>query len=254
MLDMWCTDRYELDYLHIYSERTDILRLPVNDSLFLSNHIRANTVLNQKGMKNIIPEQKEGKKLDCFESVDFESAAMADLAFETVCTYLLDVNYWYELAKIPATTFQLTDSNGFPIDRPLALHDYIRLNIPGPGLPSSEGYDWVNVVNITQDVTTEYKLLALTLKPCPDPRHPDNKDTSHFFEGISSSTFLVEHRRNSILIQYAGRNEIINVENHGLGDNIRNLIIGLAAKIGASYPQWKLLVKGLADRIRPNRP
>ena len=201
-------------------------------------------------MKNIIPEQKEGKKLDCFESIDFESTTMADLAFDSACSSLSHVNHWYELATIPATTFQLTDSVGVPIDRPLMLHDYIRLNIPGPGLPSSAGYDWVNVVNIIQDSTAEYKLYALTLKPCPDPQHPENKDTAHFFEGVSSSTFLVEQRRNSILIQYAGRNEIINVENHSLGDNIRNLIIGMAAKIGASYPQWKLLVKGLANHIR----
>ncbi|MDF2515568.1 MAG: hypothetical protein K0R59_864 [Sphingobacterium sp.] len=201
-------------------------------------------------MKNIIPEQKEGKKLDCFESVDFESTIIADTAFDSACFHLSQVNHWYELAAIPATTFQLTDHNGFPIDRPLALHDYIRLDIPGPGLPSSAGYDWVNVVNITQDSTPEYKLYALTLKPCPDPRHPENKDTAHFFEGVSSSTFLVEQRRNSILIQYAGRNEIINVENHNLGDNLRNLIIGMAAKVGASYPQWKLLVKGLANHIR----
>jgi hypothetical protein len=209
-----------------------------------------NNVLSQKGMKNIIPEQKEGKQLDCFETVDFESTALADSAFDTVCYDLSRVNHWYELAEIPATTFQLTDHSGVSIDRPLAIHDYIRLDIPGPGLPSSEGYDWVNVVNVIHDVTPDYKLYALTLKPCPDPQHPENKDTAHFFEGVSSSTFLVEQRRNSILIQYAGRNEIVNVENHSLADNIRNLIIGLAAKIGASYPQWKLLVKGLADRIR----
>lgn len=201
-------------------------------------------------MKNIIPEQKEGKKLDCFESVDFESTAIADIAFDSACFHLSQVNQWYQLATIPATTFQLTDHQGLPIDRPLKLHDYIRLNIPGPGLPSSAGYDWVNVVNITRDTTTEYKLYALTLKPCPDPTHPENKDTAHFFEGVSSSTFLVEQRHNSILIQYAGRNEIINVENRSLGDNIRNLIVGMAAKIGASYPQWKLLVKGLANHIR----
>lgn len=200
-------------------------------------------------MKNIIPEQKEGKKLDCFESVDFESTMIADAAFDRACAHLARVNHWYELAGIPATTFQLTDNSGHHIDRPLALHDYIRLNIPGPGLPSSSGYDWVNVVNITQDSTGEYKLYALTLKPCPNPQHPENKDTAHFFEGISSSTFLVEQRRNSVLIQYAGRNEIINVENHSIGDNIRNLFIGLAAKVGASYPQWKSLVKGLADNI-----
>ncbi|MDM1293277.1 hypothetical protein HX021_03095 [Sphingobacterium sp. N143] len=203
-------------------------------------------------MKNIIPEQKEGKKLDCFESIDFENTEIASQAFDLAYTKLVHVNYWYELAEIPATTFQLTDQCGLPIDRAVQLHDYIRLNIPGPGLPSGDGYDWVNVVNIISNITQEYKLFALTLKPCPDPQHKENKDTAHFFEGISSSTFLIEQRRNSILIQYAGRNEIINVENENLGDNIRNFIVGLGAKMGASYPQWKSLIKGLANSIRKN--
>ena len=200
-------------------------------------------------MKNIIPEQKEGKRLDCFESIDFESETIASLAFDAAKENLLAVNKWFELADIPATIFQLTDGYGNPIDRTLRLHDYIRLNIPGPGLPSSDGYDWVNVVNVLFDNSADHKSFAITLKPCPDPRNPEQKDTAHFFEGISSSTFLIEQRRNSLLFQYAGRNEVINVENEHLADIIRNYIIGLGAKIGASYPQWKLLLKGMADRV-----
>ncbi|VTR50641.1 Uncharacterised protein [Sphingobacterium thalpophilum] len=222
----------------------------INTTLAILRQTKSKRAMfSTKNMKNIIPEQKEGKKLDCFETVDFESTAAASHAFDTVCAHLARVNQWYELAEIPATTFQLTDRSGQPIDRPIQLHDYIRLDIPGPGLPSSDGYDWVTVVNIVDEGTEELKLYALTLKPCPDPRHPDNRDTAHFFEGVSSSTFLIEQRRNSILIQYAGRNEIVNVENSHLTDNIRNFIIGLGAKVGASYPQWKSLVKGLANSV-----
>lgn len=201
-------------------------------------------------MKNIIPQQKEGKKMDCFESVDFESTSLATDAFALACGHLAQPNNWYELASIPASTFQLHDKDGHPVQRNLQLHDYIRLDIPGPGLPSSQGYDWVNVVNITEDFHEEFKLFAMTLKPCPDPQQHDHSDTAHFFEGVSSSTFVVEQRRNSILIQYAGRNEVLNLDNESLGDNIRNFLIGLGAKIGASYPQWKSLVQGLANKIK----
>ncbi|WP_336836172.1 MULTISPECIES: hypothetical protein [Sphingobacterium] len=200
-------------------------------------------------MKNIIPEQKEGKHLDCFESLEFASEAIADLAYTSAINNLRKVNHWYELAQIPSTVFQLTTGYGTPIDRLLELHDYIRLDIPGPGLPSSNGYDWVNVVSLISDKTDDYSVFAITLKPCPDPSHPGDKNTAHFFEGISSSTFLIEQRRNSILFQYAGRNEIINVDNENISDNVRNYVIGLAAKIGASYPQWKSLLKGMAHAI-----
>jgi hypothetical protein len=200
-------------------------------------------------MKNIIPEQKEGKHLDCFESLEFASEAIADLAYISAINNLRKVNHWYELAQIPSTVFQLTTGYGTPIDRLLELHDYIRLDIPGPGLPSSHGYDWVNVVSLLSDKTDDYSVFSITLKPCPDPSNPGDKNTAHFFEGISSSTFLIEQRRNSILFQYAGRNEIINVDNENISDNVRNYIIGLAAKMGASYPQWKSLIKGMAHAV-----
>jgi len=51
------------------------------------------------------------------------------------------------------------------------------------------------------------------------------------------------------LFQYAGRNEIINVDNENFSDNVRNYLVGLAAKIGASYPQWKSLIKGMANAV-----
>jgi hypothetical protein len=34
-----------------------------------------------------------------------------------------------------------------------------------------------------------------------------------------------------------------------MSDNVRNYFIGLAAKIGASYPQWKSLLKGMAHAV-----
>jgi len=179
-------------------------------------------------MKNIIPEQKEGKHLDCFESLEFPSEAMANLAYASAINNLRKVNHWHELAQIPATVFQLTAGYGTPIDRLLELHDYISL---------------------ISDKTDDYSVFAITLKPCPDPSHPGDKNTAHFFEGVSSSTFLIEKRRNSILFQYAGRNEIINVDNENISDNVRNYFIGLAAKIGASYPQWKSLLKGMAHAV-----
>lgn len=98
-------------------------------------------------MKNIIPTQKEGNQLDCFESVEFSNTHIANQAFIKAAYNLLSINDWHKIAEVPAAVFQLVDSDGSSLERPLQLHDYIRIDIPGPGLPRTKGYDWVNVVN-----------------------------------------------------------------------------------------------------------
>ncbi|MEN5231719.1 hypothetical protein [Sphingobacterium faecium] len=201
-------------------------------------------------MKNIIPTQKEGNKLNCFESVEFSNTETANQAFIKAAYNLLSINDWHSITEVPAAVFQLVDSNGVLLKRPLQLHDYIRIDIPGPGLPRTEGYDWVNVIHMESKNMNEFKILSISLKPCPDPTDHDNKDTAHFFEGIATSTLILEQRTNSLLFQYAGRNEIPNTENHKIIDNIRNFIVGAGAAIGASYPQWKALIKGFANQVK----
>ncbi|UXD70884.1 hypothetical protein [Sphingobacterium faecium] len=201
-------------------------------------------------MKNIIPTQKEGNKLDCFESVEFSTTEIASKAFMVACINLLAINDWHRIAEIPAAVFKLVDRRGVELHRPLQLHDYIKIDIPGPGLPRTKGFDWVNVVHMESKDLSEFKILSISLKPCPDPTDPENNDTAHFFEGIATSTLIVEQRNNSLLFQYAGRNEVLNTENSHLVDNVRNFMVGLGAIIGASYPQWKALIKGFANQVK----
>lgn len=201
-------------------------------------------------MKNIIPTQKEGNKLDCFETVEFSTTEIANRAFVKAANNLLAINEWHHIAELPSAVFQLVDHSGLKLERLMQLHDYIKIDIPGPGLPRTDGYDWVNVVHIETKNEPDFNLLSVSLKPCPDPTHPDNKDTAHFFEGIASSTLIVEQRNNSLLFQYAGRNEIPNTENDKLVDNVRNFMVGVGAVLGASYPQWKALIKGFANQVK----
>lgn len=201
-------------------------------------------------MKNIIPTQKEGHKLDIFETVEFATTELANEAFIIASYNLLSVNEWHHIAEVPATIFQLVDKKGITLHRPLQLHDYIKIDIPGPGLPRTKGYDWVHVVHLEFKDMSEYKIVAISLKPCPDPTDEGDKETAHFFDGLATSTLLVEQRNNSILFQYAGRNEILNTSSHHIVDNIRNFMVGLGAVLGLSYPQWKALIKGFADQIK----
>lgn len=195
-------------------------------------------------MKNIIPPHTEGKKLDCFETIDFADEAAARRFYEQAQQRLLRVQDWMNITAIPSASFCLVDGQNSELDRPVETGDFIRIDIPGPGLPSSNGYDWVRVESVTKESTGDYQRTSLTLRPTSDPTN-DSPDTAHFFKASATSTILVEQRGNSLLAHYAGRNEVINEDNAGFADNFRNFLVGVSAKMGASFPQWKALVAGI---------
>ncbi len=197
-------------------------------------------------MEKNIPKQVSGKSLDCFKTVNLSSQEEATRFFERIRSRLLDVNRWNEITKAPSATFTIKDASSRTMERMVQKRDYIRIDIPGPGLPSAKGYDWVQVEDITQTADTEGASILLTLRPSADPTQ-DSKDTAHFFKQLATSSFLVEQKGSHIYLHYAGRNEIINTDNVSVLDNLRNFMVGLGAKMGASFPQWKALVEGLGD-------
>lgn len=202
-------------------------------------------------MAQHIPEQIEGKALDCFKAIDFPTIAEADHFFEQAKTRLLDVNRWHEITGTPSAQFAVMDEHGFPLERHVQKGDYIRIDIPGPGLPSADGYDWVQVESIRDEFDADGRRISITLRPSPDPTN-DNTDTAHFFKRLATSSILIEQKNKHIFLHYAGRNEIVNTENSSILDNLRNFMVGIGAKMGASFPQWKALIEGLGD-FRPKQ-
>lgn len=197
-------------------------------------------------MEKHIPEQVEGKSLDCFKSLNLPSAEEATASFKNITSKLLDVNHWNEITKAPSATFAIIDASGQTMERLVQKDDYIRIDIPGPGLPSAKGYDWVKVEGITETTDAHGASILLTLRPSPDPTQ-ERTDTAHFFKRLATSSFLIKQKGSHISLHYAGRNEIINTDNASMLDNLRNFMVGLGAKMGASFPQWKALVEGLGD-------
>ncbi|MBD1431343.1 hypothetical protein H8B06_00765 [Sphingobacterium sp. DN00404] len=197
-------------------------------------------------MEKNIPKQVAGKSLDCFKSVNLSSHEEATRFFERIRSRLLDVNRWNEITKALSATFTIKDASNSTMERIVQKGDYIRIDIPGPGLPSAKGYDWVQVEDITETTDTEGASILLTLRPSADPTQ-GSTDTAHFFKQLATSSFLVEQKGSHIYLHYAGRNEIINTDNASILDNLRNFMVGLGAKMGASFPQWKALVEGLGD-------
>ncbi|WP_353128878.1 hypothetical protein [Parapedobacter pyrenivorans] len=192
-----------------------------------------------------IPPQHTGKQVDLESRIMLPDEESAKCFLQLARGRLLDVNNWYATAEIPVASFVLADEHGGEAIRSVVAEgDKIRIDIPGPGPASGDGYDWVVVTDITELAD---QLYSITLQPTTNPLKL-NDDTAHFFKDIASSTLVVERKGKEIIARYHGRNETVNTETDSTIDNVRNALVGVGAKLGLSYPQWKSLVEGLVKR------
>jgi len=198
-------------------------------------------------MKNPTPPQHEGKQLDLQAKAQLDDENQSKEFYNEVKKRLLNACEWYHIAKIPAATFLLTDQKGHGLLREMRENDLIRIDIPGPGISSGDGYDWVKVDKITEENMGEKDLCSITLRPTSNPEEED-EEIAHFFTSMATSTLSVKRQGLTIIAEYHGRNELINSDATKLTDKIRNVVVGLAAKLGLSFSQWKSLIEGLVDK------
>lgn len=197
-------------------------------------------------MKSTVPQQHEGKQLDHYTAVTFDNEWQAKEFYETAKTRLLHPYEWYRIATIPASTFTLTDCQGVKLIRKMRIGDLIRIDIPGPGSSNGEGYDWVLIEEIIDNTEGAEQYCSVTVRPTSNPEN-DDPEIAHFFKGIATSTFLVKRAHLTVQAEYHGRNEVINLDADKWSDRLRNMAVGLMAKIGLSSPQWKGLIEGFVD-------
>jgi hypothetical protein len=188
-----------------------------------------------------------GKKLDLRAKTSFDNEMKAEEFYRTAKRKLLRAFEWYDTAKIPASTFTLTDQNGNEILREMHENDILRIDIPGPCTKQGSGYDWVRVERIVDEKTITGEYCAITLRPTSNPKHHGEEEVAHFFKNTATSTLLVKRQNADVIAQYYGRNEIVNTNATKLTDKIRNLVVGVAAKLGMSFSQWKSLIEGIVD-------
>lgn len=194
-----------------------------------------------------IPSQYEGKQIDFETRTSCDSESEAKEFYFIVRRRLLRVFEWYTIAKIPAVTFILTDYQGNEMLREMRENDIVRIDIPGPGTSLGSGYDWVCVDKIVEGVTEEGEYCSITLRPTSNPTHQD-EEVAHFFKRMATSTLLVKRENLNVIAEYHGRNEIVNADTTKFTDKIRNIVVGLAAKLGLSFSQWKSLIEGLVEK------
>ncbi|KIA96554.1 hypothetical protein OC25_02070 [Pedobacter kyungheensis] len=202
--------------------------------------------MEKDGMNEmLVPGQYQGSDMGTVEKRSGRSNEEADRIFERACRRLLDVNSWGRLAGVSA--FQLMDTSGISVDREAREGDYIRIDIPGPATMAGMGYDWVRVEEIKSFEKDGIAGLGMRVRPSAHPVS-GNPETAHFLQETATSTFIIRREGNAVSAEEHGRNEVANTSAGNLIDKGRNMVVGLAAKLGLSYPQWKSLVKAfLAD-------
>ncbi len=196
---------------------------------------------------NEIPQQLEGKQVDITETIEASGHDEARQLFMEAKSRLFDVTNWGNISNGISAEFLLTDKWGKPKYGIPVPGDHFRIDIPGPGSVSGEGYDWVRVElvedNNTPDNNSEWALIKV--RPAEDPA--TREGVAHFFHDHATSSFIVKREGYIITAGVHGRNEKPNKDNKHLTDKIRNKVIGLFAVAGVATIQWKKLVNGLLN-------
>ncbi len=199
-----------------------------------------------KTTSGIIPEQKTGSHTGATAIARLNSRSEAVELFKKAKSRLLDINSWDTYSGIASATFELRDASGKKTSGTPRPGNLIRIDLPGPGTVSGEGFDWVCIEALEDsgDQDSEEEFFALRVRPVKKPASNDEAP-SHFYTDDATSSFIVERKGNSVSACERGRNEKPNTEVNKIVDKVRNAIVAMGAKNGLAYPQWKSLMEGL---------
>lgn len=193
--------------------------------------------------ETLIPPAGEGKNINLQEEKMLADKSAAEQLFELASKRLLNPREWKDLTGVGTASFKVIGPDKQEADRGLQKGDFVRIDIPGPGGSSGDGYDWVRVDMIEISDRSEDRFAGIKLVPCDNPLN-DEPDAAHFFDENSSSTMIVTLNEKTVTASYHGRNETVNNETESVVDNIRNTVIAAGALLGFSEIQWKKLIRG----------
>lgn len=206
----------------------------------------------------LVPPQYAGTHKEFEHTFVAAHEAEAKKMFDTARTRLLAVDAWHTLCGPGSAHFELVDAQGVRLERPPQEGDYIRIDVPGPGLQSEKGYDWVQVEEIEATMHPKMEYVGFRVRPVSNPMTP-GEQIAHFFSSKSSSSFIVQRTNLRLQAQILGRNESPNTEVEGVVDKLRNAVVAIGAITGIANLQWTSLVHGLlapqspdASEIKPS--
>jgi hypothetical protein len=203
--------------------------------------------MSGKSENDIVPENQSGVATNTESSVELPSIDEAKSFYEKAKQRLLDVNDWHKIAGAATADFQLTDKNGQDVNRLVQKDDHFKIDIPGPGPVTGDGFDWVQVEAIEEKNSDEEQSFTIKVRPATNPNN-EREDVAHFFSEEATSCFTVKRKYTTITAGVYGRNEKPNTNTETTIDKARNTAIATGAISGFAKLQWKSLVKGLVKK------
>ncbi|HZI25909.1 MAG TPA: hypothetical protein VFD46_12575 [Chryseolinea sp.] len=203
--------------------------------------------MKQKKSSDIIPDQQTGKAIDAESEIDMKQETEAQSFFAEVKNRLQNVNHWKEYAGNLSATFQLVDQSGGKVNRAVQKGDYFKIDIPGPGTTSGEGYDWVQVEEVEHATTPDGERFGFRVRPTDNPQN-NKQDVAHFYSEESTSSFIIERKGSKITASVHDRNTKPNADADATVDKIRHAVVGTAGAAAFSKVQWKKLTDGLLKK------
>jgi hypothetical protein len=208
--------------------------------------MRKKSAMKDPWIREVVPEQKTGQSSFTHTDITCRNLDQVNERYRVAAERLHNVNWWHEYAGKPTATFHLFDESGNSVNRLVQQGDYLRINIPGPGNPDTNGADWVQVIEVGERSAGERQLAFITVKAAPDPLVRSNQAT-HFFDQPATSTFVVYRKQFTIMAAVFGRNEHSNFRSRNVFTLIRNWFVYIGAQLGLANLQWKALTHGLLN-------
>ena len=200
-------------------------------------------------IKELLPTQAQGTSTEMSASVTATSEEDAVYIFERARERVLDINHWTDHCRPMATSFQLTDDTGEPLQGRATEGDFIQIELPGRVSREVQGYDWVKIEKVEQyTATSPGSVFLMQARPSRDPQAKGTSRLSHFLEESATSSFIIERNGKKVTATVFGRNEVPNTSGNGAADKPRNGAVSSLGAIGLSKGQWKSLVEGLLER------
>ncbi|MBO9616566.1 MAG: hypothetical protein J7619_28015 [Dyadobacter sp.] len=198
----------------------------------------------EKNYTGTVPDNYRGEKITAQATRDFESLSDATAFFRKASQRLMDVEHWQQWAGKALADFVVSDRSGKPLNVPAEQGLLIRIDIPGPGSASGEGYDWVRIEEIASSDNPNVESIAIRVRPVAAPGSGD-AEPAHFYDSLSTSTFTITRENGRITAAVYDRNIAENTSAKPVIDKVRNAVTGFVGKKVFSKVQWQLLVDGL---------
>src|SRR5688572_27719675 len=203
--------------------------------------------MSKRNIDPIVPKQRTGKAIDVTGSLTLKDEDEAKAFFSVVKNRLQNVNEWADLSGNLSATFQLADADGREVSRNLQQGDYFKIDIPGPGSKTGDGYDWVQIEDVENKSSSNEDSFSFRVRPSDNPRN-SNQDVAHFYSPESTSTFTVSRKGCNVDVAIRDRNTKPNKTADSPVDKIRDSIVGAMGVLSFSKIQWQSLVDGLLSR------